>query len=133
MHPVRFKGVTDMRDAYFRAKRKSVDEWIYGGLLRNDGPRIFTEAMNNSFRVREETICRYSGICDVNNRQIFENDVMMIDGKMLIIAYRKVKDKFVASDGRHIYENVDLSNGMIIGNTIDNPELRKRGKAGFTI
>lgn len=161
-----------MRDILFRSKRIDDSKWIYGGVFYcknkiqcgTDGKPSNTFLVEfpedlciNSFsygdafytneqfiQVDPETVCQFTGICDKNNKKIFEGDIV----KQFITYHATNEDEFKTrigyiaflqqecgfslilpnSDVRIGHRNtgsgyaVDI-NMEIIGNIYDNPEL----------
>lgn len=96
-----------MREIKFRGKRIDNNEWVYGGYMKNINGTYITDTDNfhlrktyKNYLVYDETIGQFTGLCDKNNVEIYEN--MEIDNKY-IVSYNKCK-----------YILKDISNGDII-------------------
>ena len=88
-----------MRDILFRGKQKSDGEWVYGNLLsfasHKDKAWIFSCEI--SFRnqtidteINEidcETIGEYTGLCDKNDEEIFECDILKYGDYLFIVEF----------------------------------------------
>lgn len=73
-----------MNKNYFRARSIKTSEWVYGyvypyirkncsedWLMRN-----LRETGNASFIIDPDTICQYTGMNDINEKMIFEGDII---------------------------------------------------------
>lgn len=73
-----------MREILFRGKRTDNGEWVYGDLLHPTEDdkdyyiENFTQKKNNCHAVIPETIGQYTGVKDMNNKRIFERDIISI-------------------------------------------------------
>jgi uncharacterized phage protein (TIGR01671 family) len=71
-----------MFEPLFRAKKVDNGEWVYGGVYidkESDKAYIITHSLSNAFEVDRNTLCAYIGLTDVNNKMIFENDIVICD------------------------------------------------------
>ena len=65
-----------------RGKRLDNKQWVYGAVLFHDGnaATIFNQHPGDGslqgFEVDIETVCRCTGITDMNNNLIWENDII---------------------------------------------------------
>lgn len=147
-----------MRIIKFRGKRVDNGEWVYGGIAHlRDVPAIITNYRENDIGadidksyIIPETIGQYTGLCDVNGKEIYEGDIVQ-DMRIYANEYKNYGDttvvkfcpkdvvKFCTEDvascgccydyfiGSGFKANlVDLTCCKIIGNIYDNPELLKK-------
>lgn len=142
-----------MRTIKFRGKATPCNEWVYGSyvVMKNDINTITRHAiMNRSDKenhyikdgksyhmslsvVDENTIGQFTGLCDINGKEIYEGDIIKSShGTIHYIVYDNDLACFKAVVARYNPSNEysNLSKGWIahldeevIGNIHDNPEL----------
>lgn len=122
-----------MREILFRGKRLDNGEWIYGDLLQSDNPfRKYICPKNTASMVHVDckSIGQYTGLCDRRGERIFEGDIVDIlpeadeigviewsdDEAMFMLE----ADVFCAN-----FDNYYSTDGEVIGNIHDNPDLLK--------
>lgn len=119
-----------MREILFKGKREDNGEWICGMPCATEQSGIYAiqTLEGEIFDIIPETVGQYTGLPDINNRKIFEGDIVKsynAAGKMDGIGVVHWSDLFVSW---HITENRSMYSGgiafyEIIGNIHDNPEL----------
>lgn len=125
------------REIKFRG-RFFTGKWIYGDLIHLStgyGIRERTGITLSFSRVDEDTIGQYTGLKDVNNKEIFEGDITTIGNnlKAVVVWFNgsfRFKDELSSKatyldDIGAIMRDYDVE---VIGNIHDNPELLKGGK-----
>lgn len=132
-----------MREIKFRGGDIKTDKWYYGDLLQtNEGSiRIgvhgqyiddgyhFNETYDRTPYVDEDTIGQYTGLCDMNEKEIYEGDILEdCDLRYEVCWYDEIA-AFMAEDIESkkpfFLSDLDLQGTAIIGNIYDNPELLK--------
>ena len=76
------KTIMTQREIKFRGKSEDNNEWIYGYFVDlNDGkePNIFGDH-NDFYPVIPETVGQYTGLKDRNGKEIYEGDIIRLDG-----------------------------------------------------
>lgn len=103
-----------MRDILFKAKTKVIagsfynndkkdDEWVKGYLYDDVGcckirQFEFSHANYISYEVDPETVCQYTGMTDINDAKIFENDIIQMDGYYYYVKYNNDIAAFIICD-----------------------------------
>lgn len=123
------------RKIKFRGKSLNTGMWEYGDLntLFYDHPRIYT--ISRKISVDEKTVGQFTGIHDINNKEIYEGDIIKSSsGTIYYIVYNSelacfntVVAKYNSYDEHLIFSKGSISRFSIevIGNIHDNPELIK--------
>lgn len=129
------------REIKFRGKSVLNDEWIYGDLVhRINSPKTISPVQINGIGVKEDTIGQFTGLFDKNGKEIYEGDIISVNGK-----YPKLV-KYIDDYACFCLANItDLNKKWIspwqqvssswwndfkreirvIGNIYDNPDLNK--------
>ena len=131
MREIKFRGLT------------SDNEWIYGDLI-HDRPnetayyKEFSQRISWDYSnqpVKNGTVGQFTGLTDVNDKEIYEGDIIAFDDndglseswialiKFIDYAWQCV-DIFTSEDMFiEDMQNDDIVEGVIIGNIHDNPEM----------
>ena len=124
-----------MREIKFRAKEiGSEGKWRVGDLhITATKPHI--HSLSNKYLIKTETIGQFTGLCDINSKEIYEGDIIKSShGTIHYIVYDNNLACFKAVVARYnpLGEYSTLSKGWVvqfnkevIGNIHDNPELLK--------
>lgn len=119
-----------MREIKFRAKRIDTGEWLYGDLIHSkDKTRsgiLDTEAeLYDECEVNPETVGQYTGLKDIEGKEIWEGDIVRYDGSDKTIIGKVVWCTcFFEIDAKNGAESYSLTPFCrVIGNIHDNPAL----------
>ena len=121
-----------MRQIKFRAQDIASNKWLYGDLRHHkDDVCIFEQGGTKGEQVKRDTVGQFTGVCDMDGKEIYEGDVLVIEG-IKTDRYSKVwwKDaRFTFYVGlspisAYLLENGRLKNFRVAGNIYDNPQLQ---------
>lgn len=129
-----------MREIKFRAKAIYDGKWVYGHYFVNAHyqepcANIWAHDENDTlWVVLGDTVGQYTGIKDVNNKEIYEGDIVCDPwGDKHIVLWKEVSGMFTYGDNINeylptflwcrSYECDELDKPKVIGNIYDNPEL----------
>jgi hypothetical protein len=125
-----------MREILFRGKsncsygKVKKGDWLYGMTISRhcyDDEEIISYYIGSGNNTIDgKTLGQYTGLPDINNRKIFEGDIVRIDGKNYEVQYL-FGQFFVGINMPIAYKRFECE---IIGNVHDNPELLKGGEQG---
>ena len=126
-----------MRENKFRGKRVSFGNWVYGYFwkdIRNSPNNYYIRLLDSSETVEviPESVGQFTEKIDKNEREIFENDIIHMDGwspEINIIHWGDGGFGFNNSiNGGMLTDIIMITDSTgnhceVIGNTTDNPEL----------
>jgi len=135
-----------MRTIKFRAQEIASNKWLYGDLRHHkDDVCIFRQGGMKGEQVKRETVGQFTGLTDEFDREVYEGDIIMLDGSpemgaRVVVFYEESfniatrKEYDYLQQGAHPYLNdyahMDCLNtwsnsGLVrvVGNIYDNPEL----------
>lgn len=136
-----------MREILFKAKRIDNGEWVEGNYVKKydlSGKRHLILYVDNYVRwkcvgIDPKTLCQFTGLCDKNDKRIWENDIVNTDSNVRAqIKFGLYSNSFSTwkrNQGFYMdfmnkeYYRPDLGywakKTIVIGNIFDNPELAK--------
>ena len=104
-----------MNTLKFRGK-SSLGEWYYGGITENKNYIVKQFVFQN---VRPETVGQFTGHCDIDGKEIYEGDIILINHLPYIVRWREAESRFIAwSNLLHMSIRIDCK---VVGNIHDNP------------
>ena len=124
-----------MRIIKFRGKRVDNGEWVYGGIAHlRDVPAIITNYRENDIGadidksyIIPETIGQYTGLCDVNGKEIYEGDIVKdVFGCLGEIIYKDKYTAFIVKGWEDGYKWWYDNKIEVIGNIYDNTKLLEK-------
>ena len=121
------------REIKFRGRHLDNGEWIYGDLhIRAPFPHIHSEIDHNRVNIDPHTVGQFTGLHDKNGKEIYEGDVVVIDGIIRgYVRYNARYWRYEVAAADEPLENERIPSGrpekcwMVIGNIHDNPKLLK--------
>ena len=131
-----------MREIKFRGKDLIHNEWIFGGIAvdkHNSVVILPKEDWSKGGCVDEKTVGQYTGIKDINDKEIYEGDIVVyntiLHGNIVCICeFNEFTTSFMLTEnalpfGESYYiHRAERGNMEVIGNIYDNPELLKDNK-----
>ena len=125
------------REIIFRAKAVNTEMWVYGDLVHNQKvtkeglePRV----MVGGYEVYKDTIGQYTGLKDINQKDIYEGDILFDGLHYWLVYYNQDECCFALKDlenecGQDGVLNTSYANkAEVVGNKFDNPELLKESE-----
>lgn len=121
-----------MRQIKFRAQDIASNKWLYGDLRHHkDDVCIFEQGSTKGEQVKRDTVGQFTGLRDINGKEIYEGDVLVIEG-IRTDRYSKVwwnDERFTFYIGHSPISAYLLNDGRlqefrIAGNIYDNPQLQ---------
>lgn len=108
------------REIKFRGMLKLNNQWIFGGYMNPDRLGAFRQDGSLwTAEVYPDTVGQFTGFKDMDDKDIYEGDILEHNGKY--------KDRIVVKDIREFTHRGFAHHFKIIGNRFDNPELLKGG------
>ena len=131
-----------MREILFRGKSKDTGKWVYGNLiqqakmfyigvldLRTKERKMESYGEPLDIFVDPKTVGQYTGITDINEKKIFEKDIVKVelaDGEYFTTGYIREDEASFVVFGKDKGKAMSVSDEYeVIGNLCDNPELSK--------
>ena len=127
-----------MRIIKFRGKKSSNGDWIYGSLVssKDIGPAIYFQTGNGMVKtmdwvyVKGDTVGQFTSLYDKNGKEIYEGDILKVQGTDEKIEVRFVRGVFAFLWNGNLYDEAPINTptqewAEVIGNIHDNPKLLK--------
>ena len=127
-----------MRIIKFRGKKPSNGDWVYGSLVssKDIDPAIYFQTGNGSVKtmdyvyVNQETIGQFTSLYDKNGKEIYEGDILKVQGTDEKIEVRFVRGIFAFLWNGNLDDEAPINAptqewAEVIGNIHDNPKLLK--------
>ena len=119
-----------MREVKFRGLDVANGEWIYGSLVKvYENYHILEEGETQAHEynmVEEDSIGEYTGLKDMNGKDVYEGDVLEFEkGEFIYLDYDTKNKKLVIINLTGTKDNIFTNFAKIIGNFYENKELLK--------
>ena len=127
-----------MRVIKFRGKKPSNGDWVYGSLVssKDIDPAIYFQTGNGMVKtmdwvyVKQDSIGQFTSLYDKNGKEIYEGDILKVQGTDEKIEVRFVRGVFAFLWNGNLDEEAPINAptqewAEIIGNIHDNPTLLK--------
>lgn len=124
-----------MRTIKFRGQDISDGAWVYGSLVYSDenDVAIYFQRGNRLVKVyvNQETIGQFTSLYDKNKKEIYEGDILKVQGTQERIEVRFVRGVFAFLWNGDLDDEAPINTptqewAEVIGNIHDNPEVLKR-------
>ena len=128
----------NMRVIKFRGQKLSNGEWVYGSLVysKDIEPAIYFQTGNGSVEtmdwvyVKQETVGQFTSLYDMNGKEIYEGDILIVHETDWKIEVRFVRGVFAFFWNGDLDDECTINDptqewAEVIGNIHDNPTLLK--------
>ena len=127
-----------MRVIKFRGKKPSNGDWVYGSLVssKDIDPAIYFQTGNGAVKtmdwvyVKGDTVGQFTSLYDKNGKEIYEGDILEVQGTDEKIEVRFVRGVFAFLWNGNLDDEAPINTptqewAEVIGNIHDNPTLIK--------
>ena len=127
-----------MRIIKFRGKKPSNGDWVYGSLVssKDIDPAIYFQTGNGMVKtmdwvyVKQDSIGQFTSLYDKNGKEIYEGDILKVQGMDEKIEVRFVRGVFAFLWNGDLDDEAPINAptqewAEVIGNIHDNPNLLK--------
>lgn len=127
--PIKFRAKT-FEDRFY--SDISPARWLYGHLCISEcGLVVIQEENGFETVVQSNTVSQFTGLCDKNGTEIYENDIIKEDcfpwNTNYVVKWDVIGARFIfvstESGGYLTPQDLNFEYVEVIGNAIDNPEL----------
>ena len=127
-----------MRIIKFRGKKPSNGDWVYGSLVSSKDiePAIYFQIGKGAVKtmdwvyVKQDSIGQFTSLYDKNGKEIYEGDILKVQGTDEKIEVRFVRGVFAFLWNGNLDDEAPINAptqewAEVIGNIHDNPKLLK--------
>ena len=127
-----------MRIIKFRGKKPSNGDWVYGSLVssKDIDPAIYFQTGKGAVKtmdwvyVKQDSIGQFTSLYDKNGKEIYEGDILKVQGTDEKIEVRFVRGVFAFLWNGNLDDEAPINASTqewaeVIGNIHDNPKLLK--------
>lgn len=126
-----------MREIKFRGKRKDTGAWVYGDLqhvqkictteeVEKNAKRSMPVVRIANYDVDEETIGQFTGMYDMNGREVFEGDLLMGYENVVEVVWYDGMFCDAMSDISDPLRYLDVEDRTVVGNVHDNKKQQTK-------
>lgn len=126
-----------MREIKFRGKRKDTGAWVYGDLqhvqkintteeVEKSGKRTMSVVRIANYDVDEETVGQFTGMYDMNGREVFEGDLLMGYENVVEVVWYDGMFCDAMSDISDPLRYLDVEDRTVVGNVHDNKKQQTK-------
>lgn len=123
-----------MREILFKARRVDNGEWVEGYVVvypsgKTEIRKRCTESPDVLLicEVDPETVCQFTGLTDMNDKKIWEHDIVRCGVNITVIWSKEYAGWCLGKDDwmyNHFFgESAEPEKCEVVGNIFDNPEL----------